>query len=477
MRCCTSDQAYFQWQREVLSQADIAEVNRLIEARRAPDADAEDVAFYNFTAQAHALPVFYSERHDYYLALGAAVAEHLAGARAVLDFGCGPGILTTFYARRFPGCSFLGLDRSQISIEVASRHASALGLSNVRFQCIDLCKTSFTGLYDTIIASQALLQTEGAPGLPSLSWRTFERGSDAELASAFEERTGLALRLDRLCRALAQGGRLVLFEKTTHLARRVPFQRSLAARGFSLLEAPRVLRYRLVEEVVDDGPLYVLTRVAGAEPVTSAVPWVEVPDVTPADELYRCLGEGAQLIRERLPDRIMSQEALWTDPSLGEVRMEWGRAAKVLTYVFASAGTRFQGIVVGGLRAEPLLQTWFTEARGMDCLPFEKLIAFFGEGRSGQEDPRLFPLYENHTCAAQAVWESLPQARVQEELTDRAARGRELHIELGTSAGLVYLYCANTFDQRQLVLVEPERRSLLDDHFRELVEAHKQEPR
>ena len=58
------------------------------------------------------------------------------------------------------------------------------------------------------------------------------------------------------------------------------------------------------------------------------------------------------------------------------------------------------------------------------------------------------------------------------DLTAQADAGREWHVELGAAAGLVYLYCANTFDQRQLVLVEAERSAVLEEYYQELVQGH-----
>ena len=53
---------------------------------------------------------------------------------------------------------------------------------------------------------------------------------------------------------------MVIFEKTRQLARRVPFQRALDRRGLQLIENPEPIRYRLVEEIADDGPFYVVQK-------------------------------------------------------------------------------------------------------------------------------------------------------------------------------------------------------------------------
>jgi hypothetical protein len=183
----------------------------------------------------------------------------------------------------------------------------------------------------------------------------------------------LATRLDRLCAAMAPDGRLIVCEKTRHLARRVPFQRAFAARGLALLEPPLLIQYAIIEEVTGDGPLYVLGR-TGAQ----AVPWDESPE---------------------------------------------------------QAGER---VDMAALKNQP-------------ANPDE-------------------PLYENHQTSAQQVWTSLPDRRILQETTKQEPDGRQVHLELGESQGLTYLYCANTFDQRQLVIVESQRAEMLAQYYQELLQ-------
>mgnify|MGYP003693534167 CR=1 FL=1 len=181
-------------------------------------------------------------------------------ARSILDVGCGVGILTTFYARQHPDKTFVGIDRSSASIARAQEHAKALGLTNVQFECLDLDHTTPTRSSDLILATHALVQAEQDPGIPSRSWNTFERAGDGQQQADFERRTGIGARLDRLNALLSEQGRMIVFEKTRQLARRVPLQRALAARDLGLIEQPELIRYRLVEEIADDGPFYVLGK-------------------------------------------------------------------------------------------------------------------------------------------------------------------------------------------------------------------------
>jgi hypothetical protein len=66
LRRFESDAAYFQWQRETLSASELATLNALAEEKRRPGAGAAaDIAFYDFTARPHVVPVLYSQRYDY----------------------------------------------------------------------------------------------------------------------------------------------------------------------------------------------------------------------------------------------------------------------------------------------------------------------------------------------------------------------------------------------------------------------------
>ena len=368
----TSDYDYFAWQRRQLSSADLNHLNRQVELKRSGDC-RDEVAFYDLTAQSTILSVIHSQRYDYYEAVGLPVASRLGGARRVLDFGCGTGILTTFYARRFPDKEFIAVDRSPASIAAARQKANELGLANVRFDCLDMERESLRGSFGLILATHALMQAEQDSGIPSESWQTFKRAHHAERQSDFEQRTGIGMRLDRLGAALDPSGRMIVCEKVRHLARRVPFQRALAERGFQLVEPPGPIRYRMIEEAVDDGPLYVVQKGRG-----STLVWDESPEIDEGQVFDRNAGIAAPTDSDR-------------------------------------------------------------------------------------------PLYENHWPSAQTAWERLKDRAVTQEMTRQKPDGRQVHVEMGTSDGIRYLYCANTFDQRQLVIVEPVRAAILEAYYREII--------
>jgi len=374
LRQFTSDEAYFRWQREILSPVELTTLHQHVEQKR-HGSSADEVAFYDATAHPHILPILYSQRYDYYLAIGPRVAARIGEARSILDIGCGVGILTTFYAERYPDRTFIGIDRSSASIARAQEHAKALGLTNVRFECADLDQTqpASASSCDLILATHALVQTEQDPGIPSRSWDTFERAGEVRQQADFEGRTGIGIKLDRMSVLLAAHGRMIVFEKTRQLARRIPLQRALAARDLGLIEQPEMIRYSSVEDVTDDGPFYVLRRGA-----SGTIAWNELPE----------------------PDE--------------------GR-------------------------------------------PFDRTAT-----TKGPIDPDT-PLYENHWPSAQRVWEQLHTKQVLKETTRQEPDGRQLHVELAQAEEGIYLYCANTLDQRQLVIVEPVRREMLESYYQEIV--------
>ena len=374
LRHFLSDADYFAWQRKALSSTDLNQLNRQVERKRSGDL-RDEIAFYDLTAQPHILPVLYSQRYEYYCEIGARVARRINSANTVLDVGCGVGILTTFYARRHPERQFIGIDRSPASVVTARQQAERLGLKNVRFHCEGVETAPQSAPYDLIVATHALVQAEQDPGIPSRSWQTFERARDSCLQADFEQRAGIGVRLDRLTGLLSPGGRCIAFEKTRQLARRVPFQRALAARGWQLAEQPELIRYRLVEEVADDGPFYVLQTDG-----EGSWAWDESPEPD----------EGQPFVPEVLRDQ-----------------------------------------------------------------PY---------------DPNA-PLYENHWPSAQRAWERLTDRTVMNECTRQEADGRQFHVELGRVADGAYLYCANTFDQRQLVIVAPAQAADLEGYYREIVAA------
>jgi SAM-dependent methyltransferase len=372
LRHFTSDREYFLWQRQQLSVEELNQLNIHAERKRIGDS-VDEKAFYDLAAHPRIFPVLYSQRCEYYEAIGLQAMAHLGKAQDILDFGCGLGILTTLYALRFPDANVVGLDRSAASIAIAQQKAKELGLRNLRFICLDLQAEPLSGSFDLVLTTHALLQAEQDPGIPSESWRTFDRRHDPSQQMVFEQRTGLARRLDNLCQVLRPYGRMIVCEKTRQLARRVPFQRALAGRGLQLVQPADLIHYRSIEEVVEDGPFYVLSN--GTQ--TTAA-WDELPE----------LDDGSLFTLNTMLSNSIDSNA---------------------------------------------------------------------------------PLYENHGPSAQVAWEELSERTVIQELTREELDGRQVHVELGIMDETHYLYCANTFDQRQLVMMDEARAALLEAYYQEII--------
>ena len=150
-------------------------------ARSGGEHPEADISFYDLAAQERILPVLYSQRYDYYLEIGCAITDRIEPAQRVLDFGCGVGMLTTFYAWSFPHITFVGVDRSPGSIARASDEAAKRGLSNVQFETRHIPPDDLSDSFDLVISTQTLFQAERDPGLPSQSWKTMERACDPTL--------------------------------------------------------------------------------------------------------------------------------------------------------------------------------------------------------------------------------------------------------------------------------------------------------
>ena len=456
LRGFSDEDSYYAWQRQSLSGEQLRLLQQAVETRReGGDADQE---FYDLAASPDVLPVLYSQRYGYYHVLGPAIADVLEVGQQVLDVGCGIGILTTWYATCFPDVTFLGIDRSLKSIEVARQFAQSVHLENVSFRHCEMPQHEIPVTFDTIVSTQALFQSESDPGLPSRSWTSFERDRDTRQQRGLEERTGIGPRLDWLLQVLAPSGRFVLFEKAVHLGRRVLFQRALESRGCVPMTDPRLLTYSELGEPVEEGPLYVMQRGA-AFPAVALREDVR-PD--PQQGLYRCQGTHADFVYATLTKNDAHSEKVAAKFGDKNGSYETGRTGGGLGYVRLMIHETCSGLLVSMMELQPLM----VELVRHELQQGPGLTRIWSEQESGP--PEEAPLYENHSPVAEQVWRKLPDRVVLREQTDEEAEGRQRHIEYGRCAGnFHYLYWANTFDQRQIVIMEQERSALLETYYSE----------
>ena len=457
------EQDYNAWQRHSLSPQVLTRLTELSEKRQG-GADVEsDQDFYDLASSSTVLPVLYSQRFGYYQAIGTAIRTSLEPGKSILDFGCGVGILTTWYALMFPDCVFTGVDRSAQSIARARQQAKTLHLTNVSFYSCTVPEDNLSGIFDVIISTQALFQSETAPGLASRSWLNFERDLDPERQTRQETQTGIGERLDWLLARLSPRGRLLAFEKTSHLGRRVLFQRALAARGLSCDQKPVFLRYASLDEHILDGPLYSLTL----QP--TGLLFDETPLIEPSERLYQCQGRHA--------DRVWSEFSavgslgppvhIWWDDQ--EIHWQVCRTAAGFVCGRLFAPRVFTGVLVGRNEDEERLKHMVEGRLHRDHQEqsLQKTLCSIWPTSEPVASP-FVPLYENHFSSAQDIWLRLSGRVIHRETTQTASDGQQYHVELGRCASqLAYLYWANTFDQRQIVVMEEKREHVLDEYFSE----------
>ena len=464
LRPFTDEASYYRWQQACIPADSLVQLNQLLEARHHNPDPTADMAFYNLSASPSILPILYSQRYGYYQTIGSAIAARIGSAQQILDFGCGVGLLTIYYAQLFPQQEFVGIDRSAISIDTARQQAAKRKVRNVRFERCHIPHDSLLESFDLIIATQALFQAEYDAGLPSQNWDTFARAHDVSAQLNAEIRTGVKERLDGLCLLLAPGGRMLVCEKARHTGRRIMLQRALQSRGFSLMANPLPLSYRDIDEVVDEGPLYDVKQ--GVPSENDA--WNEAPDMPAGQSLYCCHGTAAQTMGSLLLTEESGPQFFFHYQPWGNCHLAMGRWKNILSFAYLRTSTEGHGMILGGVHDEHELHQRIGNPTLMPERSIRSWLDTFWPFWTEQPEPNSqVPCYENHTPSSQIIWRSLPNRRIHKEETVRESDGRSVHLELGSSDGLLYLYVANTYDQRQLVMMDNPRSSILEAYYLE----------
>jgi trans-aconitate 2-methyltransferase len=76
----------------------------------------------------------------------------LNGDEAILDLGCGSGVLTRALAERVPQGRVVGVDSSRSMLEAARRHKTA----NLEFELLDITELTFDAEFDVVFSNAAL---------------------------------------------------------------------------------------------------------------------------------------------------------------------------------------------------------------------------------------------------------------------------------------------------------------------------------
>jgi ubiquinone/menaquinone biosynthesis C-methylase UbiE len=102
---------------------------------------------------------------------------------SVVEVGCGPGFYARRLAQRYPALQVLGLDRSVRLINWAQWRASAVALTNCRFQEGDVeCLSTCVDAVDAVISSRLLLVVANRDAVISEIFRVLKPGGRLFLA-------------------------------------------------------------------------------------------------------------------------------------------------------------------------------------------------------------------------------------------------------------------------------------------------------
>ncbi len=457
------EQAYFQWQRQSLSQQDLLELQSLVEQRQGGANERADIQFYDLLAKPTVLPILYSQRFNYFQKTCSLISSRLPSKGRVLDFGCGVGILTSYYARRHPELQFVGIDRSVRSIEMAQCEAKRRQLRNVCYRVFQDIGSHDKEVFDCILSTQALFQSEQEPGLPSKNWGTFERDIDPARQEALEIQTGLKKRLEALLALLAPAGKLICLEKTWNLGRRIFFQRALRGKDLGPLSEPVPCSYHELGEMNIDGPLFEVSRASANEPMI----WHENPFHRDGETLYQCVGGRAEQMAMSLGTTENQEMFEGQHPHWGAWTFQFGVWEQVLAWSFCKTASGFRGLMLGSWQEKDLLFQLTQQVKNLNDGEFNDLLQDCWGSPRNMTRQEASPGYENHFASAQNIYERLPQKVILQEQTFADGQGKEMHLEVGTTQSLIYFYWANTFDQRQLVLMDEAGRHMLNEYYQE----------
>ncbi len=88
------------------------------------------------------------------------VLPYLPVTGAMLDLGCGPGHLTSWYARQSPSATITGCDREPAFIDWATADATRLGIENVTYVVADVTKGIPVGPFELVVSTQSVADAD-----------------------------------------------------------------------------------------------------------------------------------------------------------------------------------------------------------------------------------------------------------------------------------------------------------------------------
>jgi SAM-dependent methyltransferase len=159
------------------------------------------------------------------------VGEHFDDPKAILDVGCGNGVLTCLIAHLWPTATVVGYDGNDGGLEIARSIATRLGLSNIEFRHADFGKLTdlLAGqTFDLVVAVKALHEMLTLPEISALCGHTVK---DLEWTVLPPENTD-GLRQIGAC--LSSNGRLISIDRWSDSAPYIWWIRSAEAAGMRL---------------------------------------------------------------------------------------------------------------------------------------------------------------------------------------------------------------------------------------------------
>jgi hypothetical protein len=160
--------------------------------------------------------------------------------------------------------------------------------------------------------------------------------------------------------------------------------------------------------------------------------------------------------------------------TIGSWTFRFGVWEQALAWGLCESDSGFRGLLLGSEGERNLIFQFLEKVRHLTDSEFEELLQTCWGNFPDVTQNDTTPGYENHHPSAQVIYEALPRKIVQQESTFADGQGKEMHIEVGTTNAFRYLYWANTFDQRQLLLMDEKGAEILNEYYQEsLEEAHR----
>lgn len=195
--------------------------------------------------------------------------------------------------------------------------------------------------------------------------------------------------------------------------------------------------------------------------------FTETPSIDPLEQVYRCRGRHANLVWEKFCETGHPEEPELSLVGDQEIHWQVCRAPSGLLCGRVLVPSQFTGVLVAGEDGEEILKAIMKKLMHLEG-ETPTLLDVLGRiwPMDDSADLASIPLYENHSPGAQAIWDRLVDRKKFREMTRTNIDGQEYHVEVGHCAGsFAYLYWANTHDQRQIVVMDVERESVLLEYF------------